>query len=116
MHNSLSQAALKATTKAIRSKQNAGSTRPIMAIFYDHRGKAYRQIRYAFIDTAIPKVSGHLLWLAVMHRIELVHIETGFQIGILTKNSKGQLSTAFCWEQSPKAVQGLLRPLEQTTY
>ena len=35
MHNSLSQAALKATTKAIRSKQNAGSTRPIMAIFYD---------------------------------------------------------------------------------
>lgn len=97
-------------TKAIRTQQNAGSTRPILALFYDHKGTVYRQIRYAFIDTAIPKVSGHLLWLAVMHRIELVHIETGFQIGILKKNSTGKIQSSFCWEEAPKSLKTLLRP------
>lgn len=97
-------------TKAIRTQQNAGNTRPILALFYDHKGTVYRKIRYAFIDTAIPKIAGHVLWLAVMHRIELVHIETGFQIGVLKKSSTGKIQSSFCWEEAPKSVKTLLRP------
>ena len=96
-------------TKEIRAAIHTGATRPIVAIFFNHKGEEYRRIRYAFIDTAVPKVSGHALWLTAMHRIELVHIDTGFQIGVLKKNAKGQIQTTFCWDEAPTDVKSLLR-------
>lgn len=110
MRTALTRTARRAVTKAIRTQQQAGNSRPIQALFYDHKGNVYRKIRYAFIDTAIPKIAGHVLWLAVMHRIELVHIETGFQIGVLKKSSTGKIQSSFCWEEAPKSVKTLLRP------
>ena len=103
------RAKMKQITKEVRERHYEGHPRPIAAIFYDHKNKEYKRIRYAFIDTSIPKISGHVLFLPVMSRIELVHLDTGFQIGWIKKSATGVVTSKFCWEEAAASVKNLLR-------
>lgn len=59
--------------------------RPILAVFYDRKKRPYRAAHYARIDTALPRLT--------------YHVVTGMQLGTITVHAGGRLETTYVWEE-----------------
>lgn len=74
--------------------------RPLLAVFYDKEKRPYRAAHYARIDTALPRLTYHVLHLASPGDVvELSHVVTGMQLGTITVHAGGRLETTYVWEE-----------------
>ncbi len=70
-----------------------------IAIFYDRKKNAFRVIRYSRVDTAIPRLTYHAMFLEPGTVIQITHADTSMWIGDIIVKVNRELSTHFTWDE-----------------